>query len=318
MRAYIIKRLLLAIPTTLLLTLMVFALTRILPGDVAQLILGGGESPQIGTVGIETVRRELGLDSPLPIQYLQWLWDLLRGDLGLSLFTRTPVLGEILHRLPLTMQLGVMATGLGVFVGVPIGIICAIYRNSWLDYTLRFWSIFFLSAPSFWLGLMFLLAVVRFLDWSPPMGYNLLWQHPKDNLLQLAWPALILGSHSIAVYARYSRSQMLEVIREDYIRTARAKGLAEMTIIMRHALKNALIPIVTIMGTGLGHMLAGSVIMEQIFSIPGVGRYFLEAIKIHDFTVIQGLVAIISISFVFINLAVDLVYGWLDPRISYA
>ncbi|MFH1141400.1 MAG: ABC transporter permease [Chloroflexota bacterium] len=317
MQQYAIRRLIIAVPTILVMSLFVFGILRILPGDVARLVLGEGEGVRITTTSLEVIRKELGLDRPLPIQYLKWVWNFVRGDMGRSLTTRRLVTQEILIRIPFTLQLGVMAISIGLLVGIPVGIVCAVKQNSWMDYVLRFWSIFFLSAPGFWLGLMFLLLVVRFFDWSPPVGYSRLWEDPKNNLLQLIWPAMIMGSQSLAFIARMTRSSMLEVIREDYIRTARAKGLAEQVVIMRHALKNALIPIVTVAGTSLGHTLGGTVIMEQIFNIPGMGRLFLTALLTRDYTVIQGVVMLTATGFVIINLLVDLLYGWLDPRISY-
>ncbi|MDO8751725.1 MAG: ABC transporter permease [Dehalococcoidia bacterium] len=323
MRKYAARRLVLGLFTLLLMSLIIFGALRILPGDVAQFVLGGtggGDSAgrTMTQIGVDVIRKELGLDRPLHIQYLNWIWDIVRGDLGKSLFTQQPVMEALLYRLPLTAQLALMSVVLGLLIGIPMGIFSALKHNSWLDHTLRFWSVFFLAAPTFWLGLMFLMGTIRFFEWGPPMGYNFIWSNPKDNLLQLGWPALIIASHFMAIVSRMTRSTMLEVLREDYIRTARSKGLSETVVIIRHALKNTLIPVLTITGNSLGGLLGGTVIMEQVFNVPGVGTYFLQALNLRDYTVIQGVVIMIATFFILINLTVDLIYGWLDPRISYS
>ncbi len=319
MRKYLARRLLAMVPTLFVMSLILFSLLRILPGDVAQLILGDVEGGfQMNQRAVETLRRELGLDKPLHIQYLTWLADVVRGDLGESLLTGKSVTGEMLHRLPITIQLGLMAQIVGVLIGVPLGILSAVKRNSWVDLLLRFWSIVFLAAPSFWVGLLILMGAVLVFNWSPPMGYNPVWENPKDSMLQLMWPAMILASHQLAVLARMTRSTMLEVLREDYIRTARAKGLREALVLRRHALKNAMIPVVTLAGISFGHLIGGTVILEQVFSVPGMGRFLIEAIQQRDYTIIQGVVVVFAVFFMLVNLTVDLMYGWLDPRISYS
>lgn len=322
MRQYIARRLALGVLTLLIMSLLIFGVLRILPGDVAEFVLAGpggeaGGGLTMNQTGVEVIRKELGLDRPLHIQYLRWIWGVVRGDFGKSVFTGQPVMESLLYRLPLTAQLAVMSLGIGLLIGIPMGILSALKHNSWLDHLLRFWSVFFLAAPTFWLGLLFLTLTLRYFEWGPPMGYNFVWTNPKDNLLQLGWPALILASHFLAIVARMTRSTMLEVIREDYIRTARAKGLSEKVVIVRHALKNTLIPVVTITGNSLGHLLGGTVIMEQVFNIPGIGIFFLQALNFRDYTVMQGVVIMVAVSFVLINLVVDLLYGWFDPRISY-
>ena len=318
MYKYTARRVLLAIPTLVVASLVVFGVLRLIPGDVANLILGGNEAVSVNLISLEVIREELGLNDPLPVQYLKWMWDIVRGNLGDSLISGRSVGGDILYRLPLTLQITLMAFAIGIFLGIPIGIISAIKQNSWTDYMLRFWSIFFLAAPSFWVGLLILLVAVRVFHWSPPMGYNAIWDNPKDNLLQLTWPAMIIGVNMMAFIARMTRSTMLEVIREDYIRTARAKGLGERVVIYRHALKNALIPVVTVAGYYIGYLLGGTVVLELVFSIPGVGLYFLEAIEQRDYTVIQSVVFFLTTVFILLNLLVDLLYGWLDPRVSYS
>ncbi len=318
MRKYVARRLLAMVPTLAIMSVLLFVILRVLPGDVALLILGDQQGGyRIAQSSLEIVREELGLNKPLHLQYVGWLGDILRGYLGTSLLTGNSVAQEVQHRLPLTLQIALMAQALSLFLGVPIGILSAVRRNSLLDYLLRFWSIFFLAAPTFWLGLLVLLFGVRWFGWSPPLGYNLLWQNPMANLLQLMWPTVILASHGMAIIARMTRSTMLEVLREDYIRTARAKGLAEKIVIYRHALKNALIPVVTLAGISFGHLLGGTVILEIVFNIPGMGLYLVEAIRSRDYPIVQGVVILLAAFFMSINLVVDLVYAWLDPRISY-
>ncbi|MFC1935866.1 ABC transporter permease [Chloroflexota bacterium] len=316
--AYAARRLVIAIPTLIGATLLVFLMLRVLPGDVAGVICRG-ESGE-GACSAETLARlrvELGLERPLPMQYLTWMGEIARADFGNSLASGRLVSGEILHRLPLTLQLALMAEVIAIAIGIPIGLICAVRQDTWGDYTLRFWSIFFLALPSFWIGLVIILVMVRVFEWMPPTGHHLLWDDPRNNILQLIWPALVLASHELARIARMSRSTMLEVLREDYIRTARAKGLAEQVVLVRHALKNSLIPVITFTSVYFGHLLAGTVVMEQVFSIPGLGMLFLDSLRLRDYTIIQALVLFFVTAFIVINLIVDLLYGWLDPRISY-
>ncbi len=307
------------VPTLVLVSMVVFVMLRVLPGDVTQLILGGGEGGFSLTADTANrLREQLGLNQPLHIQYLTWIWDLVRGDFGTSLYTGRSIGVEMALRLPLTLQLAVMAMVGGLLTGIPIGILSALYRNSWLDYLLRFWSIFFLAAPTFWLGLIVIVAGTIFFMWVPPLGYNALWQHPKDNLVQLMWPCLIMVSHTLATIARMTRSCMLEVMREDYIRTARAKGLGETVVVVRHALKNALIPVLPMAGLHFAVLVGGVVILEYIFGIPGFGSYLIHAIETRDYTIVQAAVMVFAVFFMVINLVVDLLYGWFDPRISYS
>ena len=319
MGKYTIRRLVIAIPTLVGATLLVFLLLRVVPGDVAEMICRGesGEGacpPEV----LARLRAELGLDRPLHVQYLVWMADIAQADFGKSMMTGRSVGGEILHRLPLTVQIAVMAEVIALLVGLPIGILSAVRQDSWLDHTLRFWSIFFLAVPTFWLGLLVLLVGVRYFNWMPPVGYFPLWEDPRNNLMQLIWPAGVLASHELARIARMTRSAMLEVMREDYIRTARAKGLREQMVIMRHALKNTLIPVITFTSVYFGALLGGTVVLEAVFSVPGLGTLFLEGLRFRDYTTIQALVFFLATSFIVINLLVDLLYGWLDPRISFS
>ena len=318
MAQYVVRRLLVAVPALLGATLLAFIILRIIPGDVAEMILRGeqGEGAAF-PYSLEQLREELGLNRPLVSQYTGWLWDMVRGDMGESLLTGRSVGAELLHRLPITAQLALMATILGVGLGVPLGIFTAVRQDSWGDYLGRLWAIFLLGVPGFWLGLLVLLVGVRYFDWIPPVGYHALWDDPKSNLLQLIFPALILGSHQMALFARMTRSSMLEVLREDFIRTARAKGLREQLVVVRHALRNALIPVSTLVFLNLGTLFVGAVVMEAVFSIPGLGLLLLDSLRFRDYTMVQAIIFLAAIAFILVNLASDLVYGWIDPRISY-
>ncbi|MEK7778269.1 MAG: ABC transporter permease [Chloroflexota bacterium] len=316
MRKYAIRRLLLLVPTTLLLSLLIFGLLRVVPGDAALLLLGD-EGTKANPEALQILRHNMGLDRPLPVQYVSWLWDMVRGNFGTALVSRESIRDQILQRLPITLQVAVMAQLMGLLIGVPVGVLSAIRQRTWLDYALRVFTIFFLAAPSFWLGLLVILVGALWFNYSPPIGYNLIWERPVDNLLQLMWPSMILASHGLATTARMTRSTMLEVMGEDYIRTARAKGLRESMVVIRHALKNALIPVVTLSGLSFAGLLGGTVILEQIFGIPGIGYWLVQSIRAQDYTVVQSLVVVLAVIFMLVNLAVDLFYGWLDPRISY-
>ena len=307
-----------AVPVLLGATLLAFLILRVIPGDVAEMILRGeqGEGAAL-PYSLEQLREELGLNRPLVAQYTGWLWDMARGDMGESLLTGRSVGAELLHRFPITAQLALMATILGVGLGVPLGIFTAVRQDSWGDYVGRLWAIFLLGVPGFWLGLLVLLIGVRYFDWIPPVGYHTLWNDPKSNLLQLIFPALILGSHQMALFARMTRSSMLEVLREDFIRTARAKGLREQLVVVRHALRNALIPVSTLVFLNLGALFVGTVVMEEVFTIPGIGTLLLDSLRSRDYTMVQAIIFLAAIAFILINLASDLVYGWIDPRINY-
>ncbi len=321
MRAYVIRRLFLSVPAVLLTLTLIFFMLRILPGNVAEAMLLGGATGGSGLIipkeTQDALMEQLGLDKPILVQYAMYMWNTLRGDLGDSLYSQKSVWYDIAERAPITLQISLGAMAVGLLFGIPIGIITAIKQDSWPDYVLRFVSIVFLAIPSFWLGLLVLMVGASVFNWMPPVGRNVFWDGPLESLKQTMWPSLILGSHTTAVLARMTRSTMLEVMREDYIRTARAKGLAEQAVIVRHALKNALIPVVTIVGFHFGNLLAGTVILERVFTVPGMGTLFIESITRRDYPVIQAIVFIIAISFVVVNLVVDLLYGWLDPRISY-
>lgn len=317
MQTFLIRRFLLIVPTLLGATLLVFLIMRIVPGDIAYLLVQGGGEGKVDPAALANMRHELGIDRPVAVQYLAWVGNILKGDLGNSMRTGHPIMEEITRRLPLTAQIALMSVFFGFIGGLPLGIISALKQNSGADYISRLLSIFFLAFPSFWLGLIVLLVGMKFFDWSPPLGYNVLWEKPVTNLQQLIFPSAIIGSHLMAIVARMTRSSMLEVLREDYVRTARAKGLAEATVITRHAMRNAMIPVITIVSLQVGGLMGGAVVMETVFSVPGIGAYLIEAIQFRDYTVTQALVLLFALIFIAIDLLVDVSYGWFDPRISH-
>ena len=317
MQTFIIRRLLFMIPTLLGATLFVFLLMRVVPGDIAYALLAGEEgAAAVDPASLEKLREDLGTNNPLYQQYWDWIKGIPMGDLGNSMWNRLPVADEIMIRMPITGQLAIMSVIIGCLVGVPLGIISALKQDTWIDAIARFFSIFFLALPAFWEGLMILMLTVRVWRWMPPLGRNYLWEDPGANMAQLIFPALIIGFNLMAIVTRMTRSTMLEVLREDYIRTARAKGLANTVVIWRHVLKNSMIPVVTVVSMSVGGLLGGTVVSETVFSIPGIGVHLIEAIRNRDYTTVQALILVFAFIFVFINLLVDIIYGWLDPRIS--
>lgn len=315
MKEYIIRRVLLMFPTLLGVTLAVFVLMHLAPGDV---IMAKLAEDYVTPEHLQRMRAELGLDKPLHEQYLFWVTNVLRGDLGTSLWSSAPVRDELAKRIPVSAELAILAMLVSISLALPAGIISAIRQDTGADYIGRFVSISFLSAPNFWLGTLILVLPAIWFGWAPPVRYVPLTQDPMTNLQQVLPAALALGAHSSAVVMRMSRSALLEVLRQDYIRTAWAKGLSERIVVVRHALKNALIPVVTIWGSQLSHLLGGTVVMETIFSLPGVGLSTFQAIERRDFVQLQGNVLFIAGVFVVMNLVVDLLYSWLDPRIRYS
>ncbi len=318
MRPFLTHRLLLVFPTLIGATLLVFLLLRVLPGDVAYTLLAGDEgAAQVDPDSLALLRHQLGTDRPLYAQYLDWLSGLPRGDLGTSMWNRLPVAGEIARRLPLTIEIALLSVLLGFGAGLPLGIISALKRDTWADAVARLTSVLFLAIPSFWLGMLILMFTVHFYNWMPPLGYFLPWKQPGANLTQVLFPSLVIGSHIMAIVTRMTRSTMLEVLQEDYIRMARAKGFSERQVVMRHAMKNSMIPVITIVSLSFGSLLGGTIIMERVFSVPGIGSYLIESITVRDYTATQALVLLFGGSFILINLLVDIAYGWLDPRISH-
>jgi peptide/nickel transport system permease protein len=319
MGEYAIRRLLLFIPTLLIATVLVFALFWIIPGDPALTILAGGEGDS-GTVSpeqLQQLRQALGLDKPIYVQYGSWLWNVLRGNLGTSLWYKTPVWEQLKDRFLVTMELAAMAILLAFCAAVPLGITSAVKQDTGFDYLSRIFSTIGIALPTFWLGILIVYALASFFQWLPPLGYATLWDDPFLNLQQLIFPALTLAFHDLAFTARVTRSSMLEVLREDYLRTARAKGLMEVLVVGRHALKNALLPVVTVSGYQLARLLGGVIIVESIFVVPGMGTLLIDSIVHRDFIVIQAVVLLIAAVVLSLNLVIDLVYGVLDPRIRY-
>ncbi len=316
MRTYIAKRLLLVIPTMLGVASLVFLIMRVIPGDVALLILGG-DAGAIDPKQLAAMREQLGLDKPILVQFGHWLWGVVQFDFGKSLWTGQPVTEELLIRLPLSLQLALMATMVSVIIAIPLGMLAAIRQDTWVDYVVRVVSIGGLAIPSFWIGILCILFLVIYFGWGPPLEFTPLWVDPWANLQQLVWPVVTVGYRYAAVTTRMTRSTLLEVMREDYIRTAWAKGLRERAVVVRHGLKNALLPVITLVGTEFAFLIGGLVVTETVFTLNGIGRFVVDAVAHRDYPVVQALVFLIAFSFVIVNLLVDLTYAWLDPRIRY-
>jgi peptide/nickel transport system permease protein len=318
MRKYLGQRLLIAIPTLVGVTLLIFIAMRVLPGDPLSAISGeGGGTYVLSKEQLEAARVSLGLDRPYVVQYLDWLRDIVRGDLGKSFWRGEPIRELIFRRAPITGQIALMAIILSWIIGLPVGLIGALWRNSWTDYAFRFVVTLFLAIPSFWVGLMVVLSLVLAFTWRPPLTIVYLWDDPIRNLQMTAGPALALGVALAAMMARITRSSVLEVLGEDYVRTARAKGVRERVVVWRHALVNAMLPILTVSGTAFGALLGGSVAVERAFGVPGLGLALVFAVAERDWMLIQNLVLLYGVIFVLINLVVDVSYGWFDPRIRY-
>ena len=318
MSGYIAKRVLLFIPTLILVTLLVFVLMRIIPGDPAVVFLVGESGDQPYTQEqLEILQKKLGSDKPIHIEYGTWLWGLLRGDLGVSTYYETPIAEDLVDKVPVTLELALLALLLAIVAAVPLGILSAIMQDTPLDYIARVVAIGGVALPTFWVGILVIYFLVLLFDWLPPFGYAHIWEDPGKNLQQVIFPALALGFYNMALIARSTRSAMLEVFREDYIRTARSKGLREHLIITRHALKNAFLPVLTLAGWQFGMLLAGTVIIEEIFVLPGIGSLLIDRILKRDFATVQATVMMITVMVLLLNLVIDLIYGWLDPRIRY-
>jgi peptide/nickel transport system permease protein len=313
---YLMKRFLLMFPTMLGVAMLIFFLIRIVPGDVVELRLAG-DSSSVNAKVLEEERAKHGLDQPVWKQFLTWLWGAVRLDFGKSMWTGAPIYEEIKLRFALSLQVAVMATVVAVLLAIPLGVISAIKQDTWIDYAVRIFSIAGLATPSFWLGIVFILSMLIIFKWLPPMVYTPFWVNPWQNLLQLIWPALAVGYRYSAVATRMTRSAMLEVLREDYIRTARAKGLMEKLILSRHALKNAMLPVVTVVCLEFAFLLGGLVVTEQVFNLNGLGLLFVQAVAHRDYTLVQALVMIVAGFFIVVNFVMDILYAWLDPRIRF-
>ena len=317
MGIYILKRLLAMIPTLLGVAVLIFVLLRVVPGDVveARFLTQGSQFQSQELMDIE--RKKLGLDQPLWKQFTTWMGGVLRLDFGLSMWTGSPITQEIKLRFALSLQLALMASLIAQLLAIPLGILAALKQDTWVDYVIRVFSIAGLATPSFWLGILMILTMLIVFKWVPPMVFTPLWVDPWQNLQQLIWPALAVGYRYSAVGTRMMRSAMLEVLREDYIRTARAKGLWLKLILARHALKNAILPVLTVMSLEFAFLLGGLVVTEQVFNLNGLGMLFVEAIARRDYTLTQALVMLVATFFLVVNFFVDIAYAWIDPRIRY-
>jgi peptide/nickel transport system permease protein len=314
MRGFLGKRLVQVLPTLLLVSILVFCLQQLMPGDPALMLAGEDHDPQV----IAQIRTELWLDRSLPIQYLHWIGGVLQGDLGFSWRIRQPVLQLVATKLPVTLQLGVMAFLFAVCIGVPMGVLSAVKRNTKWDYIANAIGLAGLSTPNFWLGIMLILLVSVHLGWLPPSGYVPLFEDWRMSLATTVMPAFVLGNAIAAVLMRHTRSAMLTALDQDYVRTARAKGLSERVVVLRHALRNALVPVVTLGALELGTLLAGAVLTEQVFSIPGFGKLIVDAVFNRDYPVVQGVVLVTATIYVMLNLLADVLYVVINPRMRGA
>jgi len=316
MTRYVATRFLLMIPTLLTVAVLIFLLVRVVPGDIVELRLVSGGSYVTREV-VETERERLGLNKSIAAQFADWMIGLVRLDFGTSMWSGAPVSEEIGLRLQLSLELAILATLFATVLAIPLGILAAVRRGTWVDYAVQVFSVAGLAVPSFWLGILIILLLLGTLHWLPPLTFTPLWVNPVANLSQLIWPALAVGYRYSAVATRMTRSTMLEVLREDYVRTAWSKGLAERVILRKHALRNALLPVTTVIGLEFAFLIGGLVVTEQVFNLNGIGRLIVEAISHRDYTLIQGLMMLVASGYILANFVVDLIYGWLDPRISY-
>lgn len=316
MLRYIFQRILLMIPTLLGVAVLVFLMLHMMPGDIVEVMLkgeGGNVPPEV----IVAERARLGLDQPIYVQFGKWLAGVAKGDFGYSMWTGKPISHELSIRLELSLQVAIMATLIALLIALPLGTISALFRDTWIDQTIRLVSISGLAVPSFWLGMIIILSLLAFFQWNPPLTFTPFFQDPKTNLSQLIWPALAVGYRYSAVVTRMMRSTLLEVLQEDYIRTARAKGVFERMVVIRHAMGNAMLPVITITGLEFAFLIGGLVVTEQVFNLNGIGKLFVEAVARADNTMVQALVLLVSVCYILINFVIDLLYAVLDPRIRY-
>jgi len=316
MLRYTINRVLLTIPTLLGVAVLVFFMLRIVPGDIVEVKLrGDGGAVTQETIDME--RHRLGLDKPLLVQFKDWMVGVVTFDYGISMWTERPVMEEIRIRLELSLEVAILATLIAILLAIPLGTTAALYRDTWIDYLMRIVTIGGISIPAFWFGMLIMLSLLAAFNWLPPITFTPIYVDPIANLTQLIWPAAAVGYRYCAVTARMIRSSLLEVLSEDYIRTARAKGVQEKLVISRHALRNALLPAITVIALEFTFLIGGLVVTEQVFNLNGIGKLFVQAVARSDFTMIQALVLLVSVFFVLINFAIDLMYAFLDPRIRY-
>ncbi len=312
MLAFIGRRILIAIPTIILISIFVFTLQHLLPGDPILVLAGEERDPEV----LEFLREKYRLNDPIPIQYLAWVGNALQGDLGISFRTNQPVLELIGEKLPVTLQLATMALIIAMVIGIPAGVLSAYKKGTWIDWVANVVALSGLSVPNFWLGIMMILLVSVKLGWLPASGYQPFAEDPLQSIKTMLMPAFVLGTAIAATLMRHTRSAMLSVLKSDYIRTARAKGLAEHVVLIKHALRNALVPIVTVTTLIFGELLAGAVLTEQIFTIPGFGKLVVDAVFNRDYAVVQGIVLCTGVAFIFMNLLADVAYRVLNPRMG--
>ena len=319
MRTYLLKRLLLFIPTAFGVSVFIFVMLHTIPGDYAIALLLGDVETRIAATPeeVENIRKQLGLDGSLPTQYARWLGDIARGDLGISWTNRLPVAERMLPRIAMSLELGIMTVGMSILLGTTLGVVAAVRQDTWLDYILRGTSMGFQAMPGFWVALMVIVGLVAIFGWIPSPYYAPPWEDPVRNLSILWLPALLGGTRGSAEILRMTRSSVLEVLRDDYVRTAYAKGLSSFTVLGRHVLRNALLPVTTLAGFEVVFAMSGQIITEQIFTLPGIGKLFIQGVAARDYPVIQGIVMFIAGVVLLANLLVDVMYAWLDPRIRY-
>jgi len=315
MSRYVVTRFLLMIPTLLAVAVLIFLLVRVVPGDIVELRLVSGGTYVTKDV-IQAERARLGLNKPIWNQFVDWMVGLVRLDFGVSMWSGDKITHEIAIRLQLSLELAILATIIATVLAIPLGTLAAVRRGTWIDQAVQLFSVAGLAVPSFWLGILMILFLLT-RGWLPPLTFTPLWQNPAANLAQLIWPALAVGYRYSAVAARMTRSAMLEVLREDYIRTAWSKGLNQPVILWRHALRNALLPVTTVIGLEFAFLIGGLVVTEQVFNLNGIGKLIVDAISHRDYTLIQGLMLLVAAGYILANFIVDIVYAWLDPRISY-
>lgn len=305
------------IPTLLGVAILTFVVMRLVPGDIVELRYagsGGSVAPEV----IQSERHALGLDRPIVEQFADWMGDVVRLDFGKSLWTDHPVMDEVRIRLGLSLELAVLATLLAIALAIPLGVLAAVHQDTWIDYAIRIFSIGGLAMPSFWIGILMILVLLTLFHWAPPLFFKPLWEDPVANLAQLIWPAIAVGYRYAAVAMRMTRSSVLEVLGEDYIRTARAKGVRERLVVTKHALRNSLLPVVTVISLEFAFLIGGLVVTEQVFNLNGLGKLLVDAVAHRDYTLIQALVLLMAAIFVFINFIVDMLYVVFDPRVRYS
>ena len=316
MQRYIVKRFLLMIPTLLGVAVFVFLLMRVIPGDIVEIKFtseGGFVTEEV----LAQERARIGLDKPIWQQFASWIWGFMRLDFGTSMWTGRPISHEIGIRIQLSLEIAILATMVAILIAIPLGTLAALKQDTWVDYFIRVFSIAGLSIPSFWLGILIILFLLINFHWVPPMFFTPIWVDPWENLSQMIWPAAAVGYRYSAVSTRMMRSSTLEVLREDYVRTARAKGLWERVVIIRHAMKNAMLPVITVIGLEFAFLIGGLVVTEQVFNLNGLGKLLVQSIAQRDYTMTQTLVMLVAVTFVLVNFVIDILYAWLDPRIHY-